>query len=200
MDTEIGFQLPIHKSRLSDEQLDYFLKVTDRMLVGGGFSNMDASKKLVGEFKNGSQYSLNRALWSEFDQVLQLKMREYTLLLSRNRYAVKKATLIDTWMVSQRGGDYNPLHSHSGTMSGIIYLKTPSEIFHEGSVDGYLNFSYGLLSPQSLHFMGMNLVLPQAGDLFLFPSWLSHTVYPFKGTAERRSVSFNYELSIGANT
>lgn len=196
MEREPGFHLPIFKCRLSDEQFAYFLKVTDKMLEDGGFATMDATKQLVGEFKEGSQFSLNKALWHDFDQVLQVKMREYVLTLSNNRYRAAKASLIRAWMVSQRGGDYNPLHSHTGVLSGIIYLKTPDEIFHENSVDGYLNFSFGLLSPQSLHFMGTHLIRPVAGDMFLFPSWLSHTVYPFKGTAERRSISFNYDVTV----
>ena len=33
-------------------------------------------------------------------------------------------------------------------------------------------------------------VAPKEGDIFLFPSYLLHTVYPFIGEGERRSVSF----------
>jgi len=196
MEKEPGFHLPIYKSRLTIEQLNYFIDVTDKMLKDGGFATMDARKQLVGEFDEGSQFNLNKALWHDFDQDLQLKMREYALKLSNSRYGIEKASLIQAWMVSQRGGDYNPLHSHMGVLSGIMYLKTPDQMFREGSVDGYLNFSYGLFSPQSLHFMGTNLIRPVAGDLFLFPAWLSHTVYPFKGDAERRSISFNYDVKV----
>ena len=36
---------------------------------------------------------------------------------------------------------------------------------------------------------------PEVGDVFLFPNWLSHGVYPFRTQGqERRSVSFNLEL------
>ena len=36
---------------------------------------------------------------------------------------------------------------------------------------------------------------PKVGDIFLFPNWLSHGVYPFRTKGqERRSVSFNLEL------
>lgn len=196
MEREPGFHLPIFKCRLSDEQLAYFIQITDKMLADGGFPNMDASKELVGEFEEGAQYQLNRALWNDFDQDLQPKIRDYVLKLSGNRYHANKVTMLKAWMVSQRAGDYNPLHSHSGTLSGIIYLKASDEIFAPGSVDGYLNFSFGLLDVDSLHFMGTNLIRPVAGDMYLFPSWLSHTVYPFKGTAERRSLSFNYNVTV----
>jgi hypothetical protein len=32
---------------------------------------------------------------------------------------------------------------------------------------------------------------PDVGKLYMFPSYLLHTVYPFQGHGERRSVSFN---------
>ena len=36
---------------------------------------------------------------------------------------------------------------------------------------------------------------PEIGDIFLFPSWLTHMVYPFRTpNEERRSVSFNLRL------
>ena len=36
------------------------------------------------------------------------------------------------------------------------------------------------------------IVTPEVGDMYLFPNYLMHSVYPFTGTEEeRRSVSFN---------
>ena len=36
---------------------------------------------------------------------------------------------------------------------------------------------------------------PRVGDIYLFPSWLSHMVYPFRTqNEERRSVSFNVQV------
>ncbi|HIA71042.1 TPA: hypothetical protein EYN98_34355 [Candidatus Poribacteria bacterium] len=32
---------------------------------------------------------------------------------------------------------------------------------------------------------------PVVGDIYLFPNWLEHMVYPFEGKGERRSVAFN---------
>ncbi|MEO1367062.1 MAG: putative 2OG-Fe(II) oxygenase, partial [Acidobacteriota bacterium] len=34
-------------------------------------------------------------------------------------------------------------------------------------------------------------VKPRAGTIVVFPSWLPHTVYPFRSAGERRSMSFN---------
>ena len=34
-------------------------------------------------------------------------------------------------------------------------------------------------------------IIPVVGDLYLFPAWLTHLVYPFEGAGERISYSFN---------
>ena len=35
---------------------------------------------------------------------------------------------------------------------------------------------------------------PQVGKLYMFPSWLQHMVYPFKGDGERRTVAANLNV------
>ena len=36
--------------------------------------------------------------------------------------------LIDLWLNCQIAGDYNPTHTHGGSFSGVIFLKTPPQI------------------------------------------------------------------------
>lgn len=33
--------------------------------------------------------------------------------------------LVDVWLNAQRGGDYNPVHTHGGSFSGVVFLKVP---------------------------------------------------------------------------
>jgi hypothetical protein len=35
---------------------------------------------------------------------------------------------------------------------------------------------------------------PQVGKMYMFPSWLQHMVYPFKGDGERRTVAANLNV------
>ena len=35
------------------------------------------------------------------------------------------------------------------------------------------------------------VMTPEVGKLLLFPSWLQHMVYPFKGEGERRTIASN---------
>jgi hypothetical protein len=38
---------------------------------------------------------------------------------------------------------------------------------------------------------------PAEGDLFIFPSWLEHSVSPFHGSGERVCIAFNAKLIFG---
>ena len=98
------------------------------------------------------------------------------------------------WVVSQKGSEYNPIHSHSrATMSSVLYLKTPTDTDGKGvpgkaETDGDIEFVEG--STQPLQNATVR-VSPEVGKFLIFPSYLLHLVYPFKGESERRSVSIN---------
>ena len=106
---------------------------------------------------------------------------------------ITKFNLIETWVVRQFENEYNPIHWHGGHISGVAYLKLPEKIINNKYKDhidksGNIEFIYG--SKQFLTNSTFT-VKPEIGDLFLFPHYLMHTVYPFYGEGERRSVSFN---------
>ena len=111
---------------------------------------------------------------------------------------VGKLVIQSMWMVSQYAGDFNPFHIHEGQLSGVIYLRIPPGLQHEYDEEdhyptvGDIVFFHG----QAATFSGHKLQYsPGVGDIFLFPNWLSHGVYPFRTKGqERRSVSFNLEL------
>ena len=60
------------------------------------------------------------------------------------------------------------------------------------ATEGYIDFIYG---PSSVVTSGNLCCLPVVGDIYIFPSHLFHTVYPFYGEGERRSFSANMDLS-----
>ena len=108
---------------------------------------------------------------------------------------INKFDIIESWIVRQFENEYNPLHSHSGHISGVGYLKVPNNFGetvqknkHE-NFNGHLQLVHGtkmFLSPVLLS------IEPKVGDFYFFPNYLMHTVYPFKNKSdERRSVSFN---------
>ncbi len=101
------------------------------------------------------------------------------------------------WLVSQKPGDFNPVHKHGGDFSAVVYLRLPEGMEAEWEAEdhyptaGLIEFIDG--RPNRFARTGYR-VRPRPGMLLLFPAWLLHTVYPFRTQGERRSMSFNVVL------
>jgi hypothetical protein len=81
----------------------------------------------------------------------------------------------------------------------VLYLKVP-EFKLRGYVgkkiiDGYIEFINSTVDHSMLS-AGTYLVKPEVGKLLMFPSTLLHTVYPFQGPDERRSLAFNLNYKL----
>ena len=103
------------------------------------------------------------------------------------------------WVVSQYAGDFNPVHIHDANLSGVAFLKIPPGFEEEYKAEdhhptaGCLEF----LGSMPNHFANHSyLVKPEVGDFYLFPSWLTHQVYPFRSEGERRSFAFNVHFTM----
>jgi hypothetical protein len=102
--------------------------------------------------------------------------------------------LISSWIVRQFENEYNPIHSHGGHISGVGYLLLPKDYGKTFQITKRKNFNGNLsLIHGSKMFNSSSVynIVPKVGDFYLFPNYLMHTVYPFYGDDERRSVSFN---------
>ena len=109
---------------------------------------------------------------------------------------ITKFNLLKTWVVRQFKNEYNPTHWHGGHISGAGFLKVPKILGDSVQKKKDINYRGGNL--QLIHGSRMFTcpstynIIPEVGDFYLFPNYLMHTVFPFKGTdEERRSISFN---------
>ena len=124
----------------------------------------------------------------------------------------KSVSIDETWSVHSYEGDYNPIHDHgTKTIMGISttgWTKVPQQILDQptagspeyslynasGSCDGYIAFKYGrneIMNTERLRPPQSFVMKPEVGKLLVFPSWLQHMVYPFRGEGERRTVASN---------
>ena len=153
------------------------------------------SNKLVGQVKQEFQLSKN-FINKHLIRFINNSVKTY-IKKSSNRNA-KKISLKNLWIVRQFKNEYNPIHFHSGDISGVGYLNIPKNITQGNKklkTNGTIDFIHG--SKSFLNNSIFNLS-PKVGDLILFPNYLMHTAYPFKRDGERRSFSFN--LSIDKKT
>ena len=103
------------------------------------------------------------------------------------------------WAVSQYAGDFNPMHIHDANLSGVAFLKMPPGFDAEYAKEdhhptaGCLEF----LGSMPNHFARHSYIAkPKVGEFYLFPSWLTHQVYPFRSEGERRSLAFNIHFTM----
>ena len=103
--------------------------------------------------------------------------------------------LINSWIVRQFQNDYNPLHVHGGHISGVGYLKLPSDFgeYTQKTKVNNLNGNLSLVNGTRLFNSPATYnIKPKVGEFYLFPNYLMHVVYPFTNSnEERRSISFN---------
>ena len=109
---------------------------------------------------------------------------------------ITEFNVTNSWVVRQFKNEYNPIHWHSGHISGAGFLKVPKTLGSHLQDKGDKKYSGGNLN--LIHGSNMFLsrsmyeIKPEVGDFYFFPHYVMHTVYPFKGTEEeRRSISFN---------
>ena len=107
---------------------------------------------------------------------------------------ITKFNFIKVWIVRQFQNEYNPIHWHGGHISGAGYLKLPSDFGpskqpeKRENANGKINFIHGTRQFLSSSFSANK---PEVGKMFIFPNYLMHSVNPFYGEGERRSISFN---------
>ena len=105
------------------------------------------------------------------------------------------------WIVSQYAGDFNPMHIHDSNLSGVAFLKVPPKFDEEYEKEDHHKTAGCLEFLGSIpnHFANHSyLVKPKVGEFYLFPSWLTHQVYPFRSEGERRSLAFNIHFTFDA--
>ena len=153
----------------------------------------DYSKKLVGEVKQELQLSKN---FINKHLIKFLKKNVKSFIKKTSQKNINDIKLKNFWVVRQFKNEYNPIHYHSGSISGVGYLKMPKNFIKskkKSKTNGTIDFIHG-----SRSFLNKSIFnhKPKVGDMIIFPNYLMHTAYPFNVDGERRSFSFNIDLDI----
>lgn len=103
------------------------------------------------------------------------------------------------WVNDMVAGDFNPVHFHQGCLySCVAFLRLPENYEAEFRADKPNQNMVGCLQFIDGRTMvgGRNLfvVKPEVGAFYLWPAWMLHCVYPFRGAGVRRSMSVNLAL------
>ena len=112
----------------------------------------------------------------------------------------------DIWVNFSKKGEYNPLHTHSGLLSFVLWYKMPFIIEDEknlpivnvGTVNTGACFQFNFLEMDSKGAIGQHTIEADRSyenKMIIFPSNLQHCVYPFFTSDDYRiSLSGNIEV------
>jgi uncharacterized protein (TIGR02466 family) len=120
---------------------------------------------------------------------------------------IKVAWKTNAWANVNRKGHGNEFHTHPGAYWSGTYYVDDGGISEDPALDGAFEMqdprgvapamyapllAFAVPGGQSVG--ASELIYPRAGQLVLFPSWLSHAVRPYHGDRERISIAFNFSL------
>ena len=204
--SEIEFKLirhlgpSVYKAQIPVEVVDKLNKYIDKTVDDKNMSSkLDHGTKLAGdvtqEFHLEPEF-VKSSGWLNFLATCTKKWIELETSKS-----IKKFNIEASWIVRQFENEYNPIHWHSGHVSGAGFLKVPSSLgsHKQKSKKNLMNYLGGNL--QLIHGSRMFLspstitIEPKVGEMYFFPHYMMHCVYPFKNSnEERRSISFNASI------
>ena len=168
-----------------NKEVDSILNNTSRS------KKSDYSKKLVGEVKQ--ELALSKTFVNKY-LINFLKNNIKNFIKKSSNKKINSIKLKNFWVVRQFKNEYNPIHYHSGSISGVGYLKIPKNFMKskkKSKTNGTIDFIHGSRSLLNKSIFNHK---PKVGDMIIFPNYLMHTAYPFNVDGERRSFSFNIDI------
>lgn len=104
-----------------------------------------------------------------------------------------KPVVTSAWTIKQTAGNYQEMHSHpGGNISGNIYISSPELAIDSARSDSQLAFSFPQTKDITKFIMNDSMrYTPVPGTVILFPSYVHHTVYPWRGTGHRTVLAFD---------
>jgi len=193
MKTFRAFGPTLGKGKLSKKILKIINNHVDKTVIS---KKNDYSSKLVSQIKD--EVKLDDAfIKKNLSKELIKNIKKYLEVSGVPN--IKEVKIIKLWVVRQFKNEYNPIHYHSGQLSGVGYLKIPKNMNQNKVVknkkvktNGTIDFINGQKNFLSKSIYNLN---PKIGDLLIFPNYLMHAAYPFNVDGERRSFSFNAKIT-----
>jgi len=132
-------------------------------------------------------------------EYVETSCREYIANImrtnGRNDLDPYDPVLISAWTIKQGQDDYQALHNHEAHISGNIYIDVPDFDDDSKPSDGNIEFRLPVIrNPAHLIFTDQWRFKPQPAKMIIFPSYLPHTVYPWKGKGNRVILAWDVQL------
>ena len=152
---------------------------------------------------NNSDISKDRNILNSLPD-LKKELENHCELFVRKFLRIKnnaKFYLLNSWSNLHSTNESSQIHYHGNSLlSGVCYLKTKKDsgdiVFHKP--DGYTNLFHSstmvLFDEYENHNSDSYGITPEAGDILIFPSHLSHSIKENISDIDRYSLSFNFHI------
>ena len=177
---------------------DYIIK---KLKTEGNKAKVNYNHKLAGHLNNQFLYPSKIQQWfySEIRPIIQAYRNGHCKFHGIEDLIVELQA-DDLWVNYMQPGDFNPMHTHGGDYSFVLFLDVPKQLKKEqenykgtSAKPGSLMFEFTQQAKPRYATTG-TAVLPQTGDFYMFPALLQHWVCPFKSKVTRISVSGNMRI------
>ncbi len=157
--------------------------------------------KLAGHLKSQFLYKTETQNWfyKEIQPILNAYREGHCKYHGIKNLAVELG-FDDLWVNYMKAGDFNPIHTHGGEYSFVIFVDVPKKLTEEqekfegtSAKPGSLMFEYTQQARPRWATTGVT-ISPETSDFFMFPALLQHWVAPFKSKVTRISVSGNLRI------
>lgn len=139
-----------------------------------------------------NKYLLNNKKFASTKEAISNHIDNYT----KNVLQIKdniKFTITNSWGVRCKPQDYSRIHSHGNSIfSGVVYFNTDenSGFFkvHNSGINRTFTYNYAdfnIFNSTSWSFT------PKKGNIYLFPSYVTHEITKNNSNIERYSIAFN---------
>ena len=180
----------LYKTTLGSEELKAINKLCNKK------NSNDVRKTLAGLIRH--EYNIKPSdLFKTIGPYFHSYAKAYTE--TRKTFLANKIELVASWVNYMTKFEFNPVHSHDGDLSFVIYTQVPKGLKKEinktvsnNEYPGAIKFIYYLNNSKML--LNQHTFIPVVGDFFIFPANLHHSVNPFKFEGERISVSGNLKF------
>ena len=188
----------ILKVKIPEDILNQINNYVDSVIKNSELSSrLNYGNQLVGDVTQEIKLEPNIMQTSGWGNFLGLCVGKW--IASELGEKITKFNILESWVVRQFKNEYNPIHWHSGHISGAGFLKVPKVLgkhVQEKENKVYKGGNLQLVHGTRMFLINSTYTIePRVGDFYFFPNYMMHVVYPFKNSdEERRSISFNAKI------
>lgn len=199
------------------EQQGTFVSLWPTLLLRQSLPGHEAANRILGE-RVGALASTNTNLTTDYldadflsDPHPVVRWLKQCIRLSVDQYLRRQGVdygppfVLQAWANINGRGDYHALHNHPHSyLSGTYYVAVPPQDLPAGARNDLAPGCISFFDPRPQANMtairgdaqmeAEFQLLPNAGDLLIWPAWLHHMVHPNASDQPRVSISFNVVL------